>query len=153
MQQALLGQLTDELRTLVIAKRSDFDSLFRGFKQLRAVTYVATPRLLLQFFERFNFDRVQLVLGESFGGSRESLRGEGLDVVEQLATHVEDGSLEVLIPESTIHTKLYMLTKPGTVRLVQTSANLTETARRATTQTNYAWYLDLPESHEFVKTI
>ncbi len=47
---------------------------------------------------------------------------------------------------------MYILERPGTLRIIQTSANLTETARKAS-QVNYAWYVDVPAEHEFVKKV
>lgn len=70
--------------------------------------------------------------------------------MEALATRVENGSLRILVPRRSIHTKLYILERPGTVRIIQTSANLTETARKAS-QVNYAWYTDLQAEDDFGK--
>ena len=57
---------------------------------------------------------------------------------------MEKGVLTIYVPVRTIHTKLFILENTGAVRVIQTSANLTETAQKAKRQINYAWYLDLP---------
>jgi hypothetical protein len=62
------------------------------------------------------------------------------------------GALRILIPKRTIHTKLYILEGANSVRIIQTSANLTTTARKGV-QINYAWYADLPPKHQFIKKI
>ncbi|MBI4425202.1 MAG: phospholipase D family protein [Elusimicrobia bacterium] len=141
------------LKTAVIGKRSDFDKLFDGFEGLRAVSYVVSPELLLGFYER-GFKRIEVVVGENLTEAyRQSLAEQGPEAVERLAGRIAAGELKVLIPSRTIHTKLYLLEKPGRRRVIATSANLTETARSASRQVNYAWYVDLPEGHGWLARI
>lgn len=40
------------LQTQVIKRRKDFDSLFDGFSKMRAISYVISPDLLLDFFDK-----------------------------------------------------------------------------------------------------
>lgn len=133
------------LHSKLLLKPKDFESLFSGYERLRCVSYVVGPDLLLELYERFGLKQIEVVVGENLTDRyRRDLAQKGPDVVERLAARVADGSLRVLVPDRTLHTKLYLLERPGQFRVVQTSANLTETARRASRQVNYAWYADLP---------
>jgi len=144
------------LQTRVIARRKDFDELFDGFGKMRAISYVISPDLLLEFYDKRNYTDLEIVVGENFSESyKQGLEQRNIEVVERLVGLVERGMLRVFVPTHTIHTKLYILERPELVRVIQTSANLTATAQEARRQTNYAWYLDLPAGHpllmQFIK--
>ena len=132
------------LRSRVIARRRQFDNLFDGFHRLQAISYVVSPDLLLAFFEDRGFDDVEIVVGENLTEQyRQTLSQKGQRVTQALAELVEQGKLKILVPKHTIHSKLYVLHRnDGVCRVIQGSANLTETARRATSQVNYVWYGD-----------
>lgn len=133
------------LQTRVIARRTDFDGLFEGFKRMRAISYVVSPDLLLEFFDKRGYSEVEVLVGENLSESyRRGLELKGLDVTERLALLTEQGVLRVFVPTRTIHTKLYILERADITRVIQTSANLTATAQDARRQINYAWYLDIP---------
>jgi len=135
-----------QLITVVISRKRDFEKLFEGFTRLWAVSYVVSPDLLLEFFDQRGYTEVEVIVGENLSDTsyRQNLEQKSIEVTERLAELVEDGKLRVYIPERTIHTKLYILECPESVRIIVTSANFTETARRASRQTNYAWYADVP---------
>jgi hypothetical protein len=153
------SDIARHVRTVVIARKRDFESLFEGYTELLAVTYVATAGLLVELLERRGFDRAEVLLGDSLATSEaeaERLRSElasgGPDAADRLLDKVESGALTILLPERPVHTKLYILKREGSVRVINTSANLTETARQAR-QVNYAWYLDLPAGDPFVAKV
>ncbi|MBI4348346.1 MAG: phospholipase D family protein [Elusimicrobia bacterium] len=153
MRQAELFPEAGAIRTAVIARRADFDALFEGFTALRAVSYVVSPELLLGFFER-GYERLEIVVGENMADAyRQQLAERGAEVAEKLAARVASGALRLLLPDRTLHTKLYLLGGPQGARVVQTSANLTETARGASKQVNYAWYLDVKADSPFLRKI
>jgi hypothetical protein len=142
------------IQTRVIAKRTDFDDLFEGFKRMRAISYVVSPDLLLEFFDERGYAEVEVVVGENLSDSyRKDLEQKGLDVTERLAGLIEKGALRVFVPTRTIHTKLYMLEKDDITGVIQTSANLTATAQEASKQINYAWYLDIPAGHPLLQQL
>jgi hypothetical protein len=147
------GHLGDVV-TQVISHREDFQGLFDGFTTMRAVAYVVSSELLGEFFEKRAYTEIEVVVGEDLTepALRQGLQDKPLELVESLATRVENGSLRILVPRRSIHTKLYILERPGTARIIQTSANLTETARKAN-QVNYAWYVDLPPEDAFVQRV
>ncbi len=152
--QGSLFQGFGGVETLVISRREDFEGLFDGFTKMRAIAYVVSSDLLRDFFQKRAYTEIEAVVGEDLTepALRQGLQDKPLDLVESLATRVENGSLRILVPRRSIHTKLYILERSGTVRIIQTSANLTETARKAS-QVNYAWYVDLPPEDGFVQRV
>ena len=145
----------EPVQTVVISQQRDFDKLFDGFKHLRAISYVSSAELLLDFLNQQRFENIELLVGENIDAKRlkDDLAQREPSITERLAIEVERGALRILVPRHTVHTKLYILSGTGYVHLVVTSANLTQTARRATGQTNYAWYLDVPPGHPMAERV
>ena len=144
MAQAAFVVGPPRLRSRLLARRQEFDSLFEGYDRLQAVSYVVTPDLLLHFFDKRGFSQVEVVVGENLTDQyRQALSQKGRQVTAALAELVEQGRLRIFVPRRTIHSKLYMLQRDGQYRVIQGSANLTETARQAANQVNYVWYADL----------
>ena len=136
------------LQTRLITRRNDFEELFDGFIKMRAISYVVSPDLLLEFFDQRGYSEIEIVVGENLSEVyRKDLEQKGVEVTDRLAEYVERGILHIFVPTRTIHTKLYILERPELVRVIQTSANLTVTAQEARRQINYAWYLDIPSGH------
>ncbi len=152
--QGSLFQGLGHVETQVISHRGDFEALLDGFTKMRAIAYVVSSDLLREFFEKHGYEEIEVVVGEDVTepALRQGLQDKPIEVVEALAARVENGSLRILVPRRSIHTKLYILEKPGTVRVIQTSANLTDTARKAS-QVNYAWYVDLQATNDFVERV
>ena len=133
------------LQTRVISRQSDFDSLFEGYHKMKAISYVASPELLLEFLDKRGYAEIEIVVGDNLAADyKNNLEQKGMEVTDRLEDLMEKGILTIYVPNRTIHTKLFILENPGGVRVIQTSANLTETAQKAKRQINYAWYLDLP---------
>lgn len=151
LAQAALSLEWDDagLETLVISRQKDFDALFEGYLDMRAISYVSSASLLLDFLDYREFARIELLVGDNVDSRqlKDDLSQKGPSVTERLAAEVEAGRLRVLLPRRTIHSKFYILGRDDNLRLIVTSANLTETARRASGQMNYAWYVDVPASH------
>ena len=152
--QGSLFQGIAQVETRVISHREDFEALFDGFTKMRAISYVVSSDLLREFFERRGYEEIEVVVGEDLTepALRQDLQDKPIEILEALAVRVESGSLRIFVPRRSIHTKLYILERPGTVRVIQTSANLTETARKAS-QMNYAWYADLSTGDDFVERV
>lgn len=130
--------------TKVIHRRKDFDSLFEGFTKLRAISYVVSPDLLLDFFDSRGYTQLEVIVGENLAEPmRQGLSQKGVEVTQRLAERVANKTLSIYVPEKTIHTKLYLLEGPHATRVIVGSPNLTETARQASRQTNYVWYVDV----------
>ncbi|MBI2886176.1 MAG: phospholipase D family protein [Chloroflexi bacterium] len=150
MTQTAFAIQSPRVLSRVITSHRDFDGLFEGYSTLQGVSYVVSPDLLLDFFQKRGFSQVEVVVGENLTGHhlldqyRQSLSQKGTEVALALAQLVEQGKLRVLVPKRTLHSKLYLLRNERNYRVIQASANFTETARLATSQVNYAWYADLP---------
>ena len=139
--------IASSLQTCVIRRKADFENLFDGFRKMKAISFVASPDLLLEFFDKRGYEEIEILVGENLSELyKRGLEQKGLEVVERLAQLVEAGTLRIYVPDRTIHTKLYILEGDKFVRVIQTSANLTETAQEARRQINYAWYIDLNQA-------
>jgi len=140
------------LHTVVISRKQNFENLFEGFTKLWAISYVVSPDLLLEFFDRRGYTEVEVLVGENLSKQyQQDLERKGIEVTERLLERVEEGILRIFIPkERIIHTKLYILEGHGSDRVIVSSANFTETARQASRQVNYAWYADLPVHDPFL---
>ena len=137
------------LQTVVISRQRDFDALFEGFTEMRAVSYVTSARLLLDFMENRGFRKVEILVGENVTVQqlKADLKHQERSITERIASEVEAGTLRILVHKRTIHSKFFMLRSDEFTRLIVGSANLSDTARRAANQTNYAWYVDVPSGH------
>jgi hypothetical protein len=141
------------LRSRVITRRQEFDTLFEGYDRLQAISYVVSPDLLLHFFEKRGFSEVEVVVGENLTDQYRQALSRKREVVAALAELVEQGRLKIFVPKRTIHSKLYLLERDGLCRVIQGSANLTDTARQATSQVNYAWYADLAPDDPLLRQV
>src|SRR5437667_7021771 len=112
-------------RLELIRSTKAFEKLFEGFEKVRAITYVAQARGLLDLFEKFGSSDLEVILGESFTDVRGTLDSQILD---RLCTKVDEGTLRVYVPRKTIHSKMYILEKPGLVRVIYGSRNLYPTS-------------------------
>lgn len=148
-----LGQIGEVIHTLVISRQRDFDSLFEGFTGLRAISYISSADLVLEFLDKRGFDNIELLVGENLDTKqlKDDLAQKEPAVTVRLAQELETGRLRILTPSRPVHTKFYILNRGGDFRLVITSANLSQTARRGSAQTNYAWYVDLPGGHPLLE--
>jgi len=153
LQGSLFSGFPD-LQTRLISRRKDFDDLFDGYEKMYAVSYVISPDVLLDFYDKRGYTELEIVVGENLSESyKHNLEQKPIEIVERLEELVETGTLRIYVPSHTIHTKLYILEKQDGIRVIQTSANLTATAQDARRQTNYAWYLDVPVGHPFLEQL
>ncbi len=127
----------------ILRSSRGFDRLLEGFERIRAVTYVAEARTVLDLFEKHGYGDVELVLGESFSEFQGSLDA---GVLTRLCSHLEKNSLRLYAPRKTIHSKLYILERPGQVRILHGSRNLYPTG----SWDSVAVY-DLPTDHRLAK--
>jgi len=154
MAQVASAVASPRLRSCVIAHRREFDNLFEGFDRLQAISYVVSPDLLLHFFDKRGLIEVEVVVGENLTEQyRQTLSQKGQQITRALAELVEQRKLRIFVPKRTIHSKLYVLQRDGVHRIIQGSANLTGTARQATSQVNYVWYVDLPPDDPWLQQV
>ena len=134
------------VHNVVIDDRRKFEELFNGFTKLCAISYVVTPALLLEFFDKRGYREIELLVGEGLTAEtyRQGLKEKGVQATQRLAERVEDGTLQIYFPNKvTVHSKFYILEGDSSSRVIVSSANLTETAHQASRQINYAWYRDV----------
>ena len=62
--QGSLFQGTGNVETRVIARRGDFDTLFDGFTKMRAISYVVSSDLLRDFFQKREYEEIEVVVGD-----------------------------------------------------------------------------------------
>lgn len=141
------------IKTAVFSRPGEFESLFEGFKQLKATSYVVSPKTLLDFQERHGLEQIELIVGENLTSQYKSGLEGREELVERLADLTDRNLLTIWLPPRTIHTKLYILSNGDRHRVIQTSANLTETARDASRQTNYGWHVDVETGHPFLDQV
>ena len=129
-----------EIKTIVLKRQKDFDALFfdQQFTSLRAITWVASPQLLLKYFEE-GYERIELIVGDKFSdGYRSELSNDEPTVADQILSLVEHDQLVIYSTDRPVHTKLYLLSNNQKMRIIMGSANLTSTARKAH-QINYEY--------------
>src|SRR3989475_10029857 len=112
-------------RLELIRRAKAVEKLFEGFEKVRAITDVAQARSLLDLFEKFGSSDLEIILGESFTDVRGTLDSHILD---RLCTKADEGTPRVYVPRKTIHSKMYILEKPGLVRVIYGSRNLYATS-------------------------
>ena len=148
--QPMLGKgFNSHMATKIIRSRKDFESLFKGFTKMQAVSYVASVKTVTDMFERFQYEHIELIVGENLAKSYKQQLGVG--EIEELSSLIEPGRLKILVPQLTNHTKLYILSNhSNNYRVIQTSMNFTETGAEASRQINYALYADMNEDEDLL---
>ena len=122
-----------EFHAKTIKTHAQFEKLFKGFHTLRGVTWVASPELLLKFFEpSFGFEKMELIVGDKMVESyRNTLVSKSINVTEKILEKATEGDLIIYGSERPIHSKLYLLESNDKIRIILGSANLTKEARKA----------------------
>jgi len=145
-QLSLFSQSGPETQTLYLQKPRDFDGLISGFKEMKAISYVTSPSLVLSIFEKYKYEHMQLLVGENLSVKhyKKDLENKQISQIQKLMHLVKDQKLSILFPKGkTIHSKLYILRNEDSYRVIVGSANFSETARKALKQHNYVAYWDL----------
>lgn len=106
---------------LQIKTSSKFTELFLGYTSMKAVTYVAETKYILEFLSKIGYESIELILGEEFSDLKKNLN---VIRVEEILSRLVDGSLKVYTPHNRIHTKLYILQGDGNTRIITGSRNL-----------------------------
>ena len=118
---------------LLINSPAKFEGLFKGFRKLRAITWVASPELVLKFFEApFEFEEIELIVGDKIVDSyRNSLVSKNVNVTDEILNKIKEGDLTIYGSDRPLHTKLFILEAYNQIRIINGSANLTKEARKA----------------------
>ena len=77
---------------LLINSPAKFEGLFKGFRKLRAVTWVTSPELVLKFFDgHFGFEEIELIVGDKMVDSyRNSLVSKNVNVTDEILNKIQD---------------------------------------------------------------
>ncbi len=146
VQLSLFPQEGPEPQTLYLQKPKDFEGLISGFKEIKAISYVASPSLVLSIFEKYKFEHMQLLVGENISVKhyKKDLENKQISLIQKLMHLVKEQKLTVLFPKGkTIHSKFYILSNKDMHRVIVGSANFSEPAAKASKQHNYVVYWDL----------
>lgn len=143
MATKLTTEIPENIRIETLKSWQTFRKQFTDVTQLKAVTFCDSPGLLLEFFEKHDLERLEVIVGD-LDDYRERLVGkpDTADRLEQLKTQ---GDLRIYTcPTWEVHSKLYLATTTDeTVRVVIGSPNLTKNAWG--NQTNCAVLFEVPE--------
>lgn len=132
-----------ELQTF--RSHTSFADLFEGAVRLHCVTYCDSPALLLELFDEYDLEELEVVVGD-VEDYRESLVGQRA-VADRLERLKEAGSLRVYTcPTKTVHSKLYEIEDAdGSITLLCGSPNLTRTGWGRQTNCAVVFYTE-PDS-------
>ena len=136
MQSSFLDAPVSEAQSFALETVKSWRS-FRGdlddARRLWVVSYCDSPRLLLQLFDEFELEALELVSG-NVKDYRDRFTDEEADLVDRLERLKREERLTIYTcPTKTAHSKLYLLdTDDGTYRCTTGSANLRGTAGATT---------------------
>lgn len=149
-EKAKMEEILARIERRIVSSEKDIDALLKGFDALHAVTYVVDPELLLQLFDDYGYEKVEVLIGETLSAQyKELVAQKKMETIERLAERVEGGELRVYVPNHiTVHSKLYILANRDFSRVIMGSLNLQPSRSR-----NYVWTVDLPHDHWFLKAI
>ena len=129
MQSSFLDAPVSEAQSFALETVKSWRS-FRGYlddaRRMWVVSYCDSPRLLLQLFDEFELEALELVSG-NVKDYRDRFTDEEADLVDRLERLKREERLTIYTcPTKTAHSKLYLLeTDDGTYRCMTGSANLT----------------------------
>ena len=129
-------------KTVYLKRKSQWERLFKGFYDLRGVTYVSSPEFLLDLYSKYDFEKVELIIGAGLmDGYKQDLDGDDV-AIGQLFSRVCDETLIIYGTKATIHSKIYILKNDQITRVICGSPNLSYNAEGGR-QREYAWYFDV----------
>lgn len=135
-RQSTLTGTGAPFRFEVFKSRQSFTNLFEDAVRLHCVTYCESPEILLELFEDYGLDELEVIVGD-VEDYRERLIDKP-DTADKLERLKEEGALRIYTcPTKTVHSKLYEIEyENGALTLLCGSPNLTRTGWR--NQTNAA---------------
>src|SRR3972149_5371465 len=87
------------LRSRVITRRQEFDSLFEGYDRLQAISYVVSPDLLVHLFEKQGLREVEMVVGENLTDQYRQALSQNRHKTAHVAELDGQGQLRILVPK------------------------------------------------------
>ncbi len=137
-------KLPFEMRTL--KRRNQWDKLFDGFTEMKAITFVSQPEFLLDYFESRGYLRIELLVGKGLVDRyKDSMEETKWQVIQKIKDRTSSGDLVLWGTKDLIHTKMYILKNDSFTRVIVGSPNLSYKAS-GSGQVEFVVYWDL--SHE-----
>ena len=149
MQTSLLDDVEDAneaVQLQTVKSWTSFKALLADARRMWVVSYCDSPKLVLQMFDDFELETMELVAG-NVKDYRERLSDEDVDLVDRLERLKQEERLTIYTcPTKTVHSKIYLLDLGnGTFRLITGSANFTKNSW--TNHTNHlALFKTTPDS-------
>jgi len=140
-------ELNLSFKTQVLKNRKNWDKLFKGFYEMKAITYVSSTDFIIAQFEEYGYQKIELLIGEGLSNTVKSDLATDNGSIDQLFNLISNERLRILTTKATVHTKLYILSNEEFTRVVVGSPNLSYNAR-GTRQREYAVYWDLYHSSQ-----
>ena len=122
----------------------NFEELFKNFSEFYAVTFVSSPKYFFDFIEKFNFNRVKLIIGIEDTAINEKFNllnpETQINFFKNLSSNIlkkiKNNDIEIRYSNIgiTIHSKIYILKSENQKRLIIGSANFTEKAMKSLNQ-------------------
>lgn len=126
---------------------TSFRTYLADARRMWVVSYCDSPEVLLQLFDEFELETLELVSG-NVKDYRDRLTDEDVDLVDRLERLKREERLTIYTcPTKTVHSKVYLLEKEdGTFRCMTGSANLTKNSWG--NHTNHLAVFDTPRGTE-----
>lgn len=131
-------------RTFITTKNNDLETHFTGFREMKAISYIASLRWLLEFLENNKFENIEILIGKEASDLdpaevlKDEIAKDKENLMDRLIRFMDEGKLRIYTSERIIHSKFYILSEESSLRVIQGSANLTTSARKGR-QINYLW--------------
>lgn len=138
-------ELPFEMRTL--KRRNQWDKLFDGFTEMKAITFVSQPEFLLDYFEVRGYSKIELLVGKGLVDRyKDSLEDTKWQVIQRIKDRISSGDLDLRGTKDMIHTKMYILGNESFKRVIVGSPNLSYKAS-GSGQVEFVVYWDLYEDN------
>ena len=139
--------------TFIVGNDTEFDAHLSGFKTLKAVSYVVSIKWLIEFLEKNEFERIEILVGKEVSDLnpeevlKDEIEKDKSGLLNKLMKLVEEERLLIYTSNRIVHSKFYILSGEKTIRVIQGSANLTISARKGK-QVNYLWEWNLKKGQD-----
>ena len=154
MEKMSGGNLNDSaFNTFIVGNDTEFDVHLSGFKKLKAVSYVVSIKWLIEFLEKNEFERIEILVGKEVSDLnpeevlKDEIEKDKGGLLNNLMKLVEEERLLIYTSNRIVHSKFYILSSEKSIRVIQGSANLTISARKGK-QVNYLWEWTLKKYKE-----
>ncbi len=112
-------------KMLTLKRRTQWDKLFDGFTQMKAISFVVQPVFLLEYFSQRGYEKIELLVGKGLTDQyKEKMSDTKIRVIEELHEKTSSEDLVLWGTKDEVHTKLYILENDDYARVIVGSPNL-----------------------------